>query len=66
MKALFTKGFKSKTVLFGYLLMVLTGLQGMSADIAELFGNHSKLIMFSIGVAVVLLRASTSTSLEEK
>ena len=65
-KTVIKNGYKSKTVIFGYALMLLTGLQGMSPDIAEVFGSHGKLITFFIGAAVVALRAATTTPLADK
>jgi hypothetical protein len=66
LKTIFKNGHKSKTVLFGYALTILAGLQSMSGEIAAVFKDHTPSIMLGIGITVVILRALTSQPLEDK
>lgn len=59
-------GHKSKTVIFGALLVVLGGVQSILPDIAIYMGAYGPLVTQVVGAVVILLRAFTTTPLEEK
>jgi hypothetical protein len=63
---LFTKGFKSKTVWFGYALLIMSWLQDHSDAAALIFKDHTQAALAFIGLAVVILRSMTSQPLGDK
>ncbi len=67
LKALTTKGgLKSKTVIFGALLILLGGVQAMLPDLTTQLGQWGPLVSSAIGLVVVALRTVTDKPLDSK
>ncbi len=59
-------GWKSKTVIFGALLVMFSGIQSMIGDVAVFFGPYGAIATAVIGLIVIVLRVLTTEPLEVK
>jgi hypothetical protein len=67
LKTLFTKGFKSKSVWLGYIVVALTTLQEVLSQFQVVIPAHTYTIAGAvIGSLIIVVRMLTSTSLEDK
>lgn len=58
--------FKSKTVSFGLLLVILSAVQQYLPELQVLLKDYYSIATFVIGVAVIVLRYLTTTPMSDK
>lgn len=66
-KTLLTKGWKSKTVLLGYLTMALGAVQEALAQFQVVLSAHTYAVLGAVlGALIVAVRLATKISLDQK
>jgi hypothetical protein len=65
-RSIFTKAPKSKTLILGWALILLTAVQTYQDSFAKLMGEHAPLMTGVLGVVIIILRARTTMSLDDK